>query len=158
MTGPAALEPRWFTVDPWDPSYGPAFGDELDRSALAESSAQLDLDLEMPTDRWCPVDPDTATNLPGTLLFLDGVRRIDARIWVHDVSPWPAPGIAASFAAGLVCCDGTARIADVAVQRGLFTAAAGAADIATRHARYTARPSGRRRPRPAVARAAAGAR
>ncbi len=103
------------------------------------SSAQLDLDLEMPAGRWRPVDPDPGASPPDVVLFLDGVRRIDARIWVHGEGPEPAPGIAASFAAGLICCDGAARIAEVTVQRALFTEATQAADIATRHARYPVR-------------------
>jgi hypothetical protein len=131
--------PVSFTVDPWDPGYGMALGDELDGEALTESSAELNLDLELPAGQWHPVDPDPAPALPGTVLFLDGVRRIDARIWVHGSSPQPAPGIAASFAAGLVTCDGTARVADVVVERGLFTAAENATDIVTRSARYPAR-------------------
>ena len=148
MTAPAALA-TWFTVDPWDPGYGLAFSDELsggdrsggDRSggALEESTAELDLDVETPAGRWRPIDPDPALPLPATLLFLDGVRRIDAWIWVHGGNPQPAPGIAASFAVGLVCCDGVARVTDVRVERGLFTAASEAADIATVRGRYTAR-------------------
>jgi hypothetical protein len=39
------------------------------------------------------------------------------------------PGIAASFAAGLVSCDGAARISADTVERGLFTAASEAAGI-----------------------------
>lgn len=128
-----------FTVDPWDPGYGLAFSEELDGNALQESSAVLNLDLEVPAAQWRPISPDPGFRLPSTLLFLDGVRRIDARIWVHGSNPQPAPGIAASFAAGLVCCDGAARVADVTVERGLFTAAAEAADIITRSARYPAR-------------------
>jgi hypothetical protein len=148
MSAPATLARGLFTVDPWDPSYGLAFGDELEDGAPPGSSAQLDLDLELPAERWRPVGPDTTASLPGVVLFLDGVRRIDARIWVHGDSPQPAPGIAASFAAGLVCCDGEARIAGVTVQRALFTAAAGAAGIATRHGRYPARRAGASGPDP----------
>ena len=156
---PAAPSAARFTVDPWDPGYGLAVGEELDGGgALAESTAELDLDLEQPADRWLPVDPDPAAPLPGTVLFLDGVRRIDARIWLHGRGvqghggSQPAPGIAASLAAGLVSCDGTAggyggsppgagtaRVAEVTVERGLFTAAPDAADIAGRHARYPVR-------------------
>ncbi len=136
MTGPAAVS---FTVDPWDPGYGLAFGDELDGGAFAESSAELHLDLEVPAARWQPVDPDPVPALPGLVLFLDGVRRIDARVWVHGADPQPGPGIAASFAAGIVACDGAARVADVSVERGLFTAAPDATDLVTRSARYPAR-------------------
>ena len=133
----AAL-PATFTVDPWDPAYGLAFGDELEGGALQESSAELNLDTELPADQWRPLDPDPGPAVPATVLFLDGVRRIDARVWVHGNGPQPAPGIAASYAAGLVCCDGAARITDVIVERGLFTSAAHAADVGTRHARYPA--------------------
>ena len=128
-----------FTVDPWDPGYGLAFAEEAAAEGLAESSAQLNLDLEVPAASWRPLDPDPGAPLPRTVLFADGVRRIDARIWVHNASPQPGPGIAASYAAGLVACDGTARVVDVAVERGLFTAAPEAADIITKTARYPVR-------------------
>lgn len=137
MTAPAAAVS--FTVDPWDPGYGLAFSDEADGGAITESSAELRLDLEVPSARWQPIDPDPVPALPHVVLFLDGVRRIDARVWVHGSNPQPGAGIAASFAAGIVACDGTARIADVAVERGLFTAAPDATDIVTRSARYPAR-------------------
>lgn len=136
MTAPAPVS---YTVDPWDPGYGVAFSEELDGGALEESSAELNLDLEMPAAHWRPVDPDPALALPGTVLFLDGVRRIDARVWVHATRPQPVPGIAASFAAGLVSCDGAARISAVTVERGLFTAAAEATGITARRASYPAR-------------------
>jgi hypothetical protein len=127
-----------FSVDPWDPSYGVAFGDEM-TGELAESTAELNLDLEVPADRWEPLTADDNEPVPATILFLDGVRRIDARVWLNAGDAQPAPGIAASYAAGLVCLNGTARISDVAVERGLFTAAAEATDIDSRHARYVAR-------------------
>jgi hypothetical protein len=133
-----------YSVDPWDPSYGMAYGDELTADGRPESTAELILDLEVPEDEWQPLTPGAAGPVPDTVLFLDGVRRIDARVWVHGADPQPAPGIAASYAAGLVCCngparDGTARITDVAVERGLFTAAPDAAELASRHGVYPAR-------------------
>jgi hypothetical protein len=127
-----------FSVDPWDPSYGVAFGEEM-TGELAESTAELYLDLEVPAGRWEPMAADGNEPVPSTILFLDGVRRIDARVWLHAGDAQPAAGIAASYAAGLVCLNGMARISHVAVERGLFTAAAEAADIDSRHARYVAR-------------------
>ena len=135
----ATSVPVAFTVDPWDPGYGLAYNEELDVGALEESSAELNLDLEVPASQWHPITPDPAPRLPGTVLFLDGVRRIDARIWVHGPNPQPAPGIAASLATGLVCCDGAARVADVIVEHGLFTAAPEVTDIITNSAHYIAR-------------------
>ena len=55
-----------YAIDPWDPGYGVAFGEELDGGALEESSAELDLDLETPRAQWRPVDPDPAVVRPGT--------------------------------------------------------------------------------------------
>jgi hypothetical protein len=128
-----------FSVDPWDPSYGMSYGEELAGETLQESSAELVLDLELPADQWRPLVADPELPVPGTILFLDGVRRIDARVWVHGTDPQPAAGIAASYAAGLVCLNGSARIGDVTVLRGLFTAARDAANIESRHGVYIAR-------------------
>jgi hypothetical protein len=127
-----------FAIDPWDPGYGQAMGEE----GLSESTAELELDLEMPAGEWHPIDPDLSARVPGTLLFLDGVRRIDARVWMHGDQPQPFSGIAASYAAGLVCCDGAAHLAGVKVERGLFTPYREATGITTRHARYPARMAG----------------
>jgi hypothetical protein len=134
----AAGPPVSFSIDPWDPGYGMAFGDEMNEEAWPGSSAELVLDLELPADQWRPLTPDASLPIPDTVLFLDGVRRIDARVWVHGSDPQPAPGIAASYAAGLVCLNGAARITDVAVGRGLFTAAADATGIDSRHGTYPA--------------------
>ena len=137
-----------FSVDPWDPSYGVAYDESLVEGTTPESSAELVLDLELPADQWRPLTPDASLTLPETVLFLDGVRRIDARVWVHGAGQnhgagaQPAPGIAASYAAGLVRLNGSARIFDVAVQRGLFTSAADAAGIDCRHASYPAWTAG----------------
>lgn len=128
------LTPTTYTVDPWDPGYGVADG--LDGR---EATARLDLNLELPTASWHPITPDRTVPLPPSVLFLDGVRRIDARVWAHNGAPQPLPGVAASLAAGLVRCDGEARIVDVRVDRGLYTPAADATDLHTRHATYLAR-------------------
>ena len=136
MSAPA---PVTFAVDPWDPGYGVAFGEELDGGALEESTAELNVDLEMPAAQWRPIDPDPALRLPGTVLFVDGVRRIDARVWVHGTRPQPSAGIAASLGAGLVSCDGAARITALTVERGLFTAAAEATGITAGRISYPAR-------------------
>lgn len=134
MTG--LLTPTTYTVDAWDPSYGVAVGDELDGR---ESSARLDLGVEVPPGQWRPVTPEPGVPLPSSLLFLDGVRRIDARLWVHGSDPQPTPGLVASLAAGLVCCDGDAHVIDVRVDRSLYSAAESAPDLRTAHATYTAR-------------------
>jgi hypothetical protein len=134
----ALLTPTSYTIDPWDPSYGVAVGDEMDGR---ESSAKINLDVELPAADWRPIPPGRDVVLPSSVLFLDGVRRIDARLWVHGTDPQPAPGLVASLAAGLVCCDGAARVTDVRVDRSLYTAAEDAGDLRTSHATYTFRPA-----------------
>jgi len=130
-----------YTVDPWDPSYGVAgLGDEPD--GRTASTARLDLDVEVPSTSWKPLWPSRDVLLPSAILFLDGVRRIDARVWVHGPSPQPVPGVAASLATGLVSCDGAARIVDVRVDRGLYTADPSAGELATRHGTYAPRRAG----------------
>ena len=157
MSAPAALARGLFTVDPWDPSYGLAFGDELERRRAPRFERTSWIwTWSCPPERWRPVGPDPTASLPGVVLFLDGVRRIDARIWVHGDSPQPAPGIAASFAAGLVCCDGEARIAEVTVH-GPFSPRLPGLPASPPGTAATRRGRRRKRPRSAVPGAAAGA-
>lgn len=132
----ALLTPTSYTIDPWDPSYGVAAGDELDGR---ESTAELQLDVELPAAQWRPLAPPDDVKRPSSLLFLDGVQRIDARLWVHGAEPQPLPGLVASLAAGLVCCDGEAHLIDVRVDRSLYSAVEAATDLRTGHATYVAR-------------------
>ncbi len=121
-----------FSVDPWDVEYGTST--ELD----AESAGTIVVDLEMPAAEWRAVDAPVGGAVPTSVLFVDGVRRIDARVWIDGDNP----GICASYAAGAVLCDGRATITDIAVARGMFSTAPTAADIVTSKATYPARMAG----------------
>ena len=70
-----------FSVDPWDPSYGVS----LD-TADGQSRQQVDVDVELPPDEWRPLDAAPGTAVPSAVLFVDGVRRVDAQVWVDDDS------------------------------------------------------------------------
>ncbi|HEX5402372.1 MAG TPA: DNA double-strand break repair nuclease NurA [Pseudonocardiaceae bacterium] len=132
----ALLTPTVYTIDPWDPSYGVAVAEELDGR---ESTAGLDYDVEVPKDQWRPIAANRTVPLPSSVLFLDGVRRIDAHLWVHGVGQQPEQGLVASLAAGLVCCNGVAEVIDVKVDRSLYSPVETATDLVTAHARYGAR-------------------
>ena len=98
-----------FSVDPWDPSYGTAaeFPDD--------STVSVELDVEVDEDDWAPITPRSTPT--GRLTVVDGVRRIEARVWVER-SGGATPGVCASWAAGSVRCgDGRAELADVEVGR-----------------------------------------
>jgi hypothetical protein len=123
-----------FAVDPWDPSYGVSLDAELGKSA-----AQVALDVELPAAEWQPIDPDPWVVPPDAVLFVDGVRRVDAQVWVEDGGADAAPALCASYAAGVVCCckDG-AHLLTADVRRGLFTTADSADDVRTMAGTYRA--------------------
>ena len=112
-----------FWVDAWDPSYGTSADPGTD-----DSDAVTDLGVELPAADWRPVPPRPVT-APAAVHFVDGVRRIDAHVWI-DGPDGAVAGLAASYAAGVVSCrPGEARVDVVDVRRGLFTAAPGATAV-----------------------------
>lgn len=122
-------------IEAWAPEYGSPVGAE----ALAQTEADVDVDVEVPAARWSPIDPPAAEPAR-TVAFVDGVRRIDARVWITSDPGTTRMGICASWAAGLVRCDGTsARIVEAETRRGLF-APSGAPDLVTRAGAYRAQP------------------
>lgn len=123
-------------VDAWDPSYAAA--DQGDGPAQ-DSSAQLDTGVEVPPESWAPVPYPADLRAPDTVLLVDGVRRNDARVWTGEPDGSSYPGLAASYAAGVVRCDlrrGAAAMAATIVERGLFTASPTAADLVCGQVRY----------------------
>lgn len=115
-----------FHVDAWDPSYGAS----LDASAPGSGDG-LDVEIELPTAQWRPLDGPPGLRPPAVVLMVDGVRRIDARIWTSSAGGTPpSPGLACSYAAGVVrCADGAATVAAATVERSIFTAAADQSDV-----------------------------
>jgi hypothetical protein len=110
---------------------------------MSESKAKVTLDVEEHPVSWAPIDPYPTIAVPDTVLFVDGVRRIDARIWIDsgDItsSGFPAFGICASYAAGVVCCCGDrAHVIAAETRRGVFTPAESMTDIVTKAGCYKA--------------------
>jgi hypothetical protein len=126
-------------VDAWDPSYGASFeGGEGDGPA-SPSSAQVDTDAEIPAAQWAPIDVRPGVRCPDVVLLVDGVRRNDAGLWTAEDDGQSYPGLAASYAAGVVRCDlsrGVAELAGARVARGLFTASPSADDVVAGSVRY----------------------
>lgn len=131
-----------FSVDSWDPSYGTA----IDMQDLVETTSNVDTTLEAGSSAWAPIEPNTASSVPSTVLFVDGVRRIDARAWIDDIdasngeSRRAVPGLCASYAAGAVCASAEgAHVIACEVRRCLITDAHTAATIQTAAGPYTLR-------------------
>ncbi|MGH8910341.1 MAG: hypothetical protein ACRD0K_28560 [Egibacteraceae bacterium] len=91
-----------FTVEPWAPGYGTPAPDDLEASG-----AQVDVGVELPAGAWRPVAP--VGPRAETVAFVDGVRRVDAQVWVAGGDGQARLGVCASCAAGIVSCDGGAR-------------------------------------------------
>mgnify|MGYP006969321452 CR=1 FL=1 len=83
-------------LDPWDAAYGPEVVAEEE-----EAPGDVFLDVEVPQDAWRPVEPVTPF-LPSRLVFVDGVRRVEARLVVSGPEVPRAYGALGSCAAGWV--------------------------------------------------------
>src|ERR1700681_538316 len=123
-----------FTIDPWDPTYGASVESELGQSAI-----EAEIAIEVGAELWAPRDPPAGAAIPDAVVFVDGVRRVEARAWIEQ-DDTAVPGIFASYAAGAVRCDGVAKIVDPMVGRGVFAPGDALGDIDTRHGRFVAHP------------------
>jgi hypothetical protein len=131
-----------FAVETWAPDYGAS----VDGAALADSDAQVDLAVERDPAAWAPVRLRAGAEAAACVLFVDGVQRIDARIWVtSDDDPGPAGeptgerthlGVCASWAAGVVRCHERARVVVTEVRRGVLCPGVSVDPIVTRHGDY----------------------
>ena len=124
-----------FFVESWAPEYGTPTDD-----GLGTSTVDVDAGAEVAADRWAPISPAASTLSPACIVFVDGVRRVDARVWING-DEGLRQGVCASYAAGAVRCDGRATLVDAVVERGVFCPGAGVDAIVTRHATYHPRPA-----------------
>jgi hypothetical protein len=123
-----------FAVETWAPDYGAP----VDDAVLGESEATVDLAAEVEVDAWAPITP-TVGPAP-VVLFVDGVQRIDARVWVTGDDGVSSQGVCASWAAGVVRCDGQARVVTAEVRRGILCAGVTVGSVTTAHGPYKAYP------------------
>lgn len=120
-----------FSVQAWAPEYGAPVD-----ATLADADTPVDLHAESPPAEWAPRAPGPETTVPDAIGFVDGVRRVEARIWFRDRAGREQQGICASFAAGLVVCDGRATIERAEVRRIVIAPGDGLDPIATVHGRF----------------------
>ncbi len=117
-----------YTVETWDPDYGAPSSSELE-----DASEKVEVGIEKASADWEPILPDSPP--PAELLFVDGVRRVDASLWIEKPPDFPGFALAATYAAGAVRCNHRAVLEAAVVERGLFTSAA-ASDIDSRVGSY----------------------
>jgi len=97
-------------VESWAPEYGAPL-DRDDTIVPAEGS----VDDAVETADWAPREGlDDGVEL---VSFVDGVRRIDARLAVDDPEVGPIPGICGTFAVGAVSWDRSKRRSEIHGER-----------------------------------------
>jgi hypothetical protein len=67
-------------LDPWQVEYGAEL--PLDDAEQPAPDEAVILDVEVASEKWQPIRP-SETTLPAELFFVDGVRRIEARLMVR---------------------------------------------------------------------------
>ena len=145
-----------FSVDGWDPSYGASL--ELE-GQLEESTARIDAEVELPADRWRPIDQDTtgrsprrccsstacaaskrrsgSTTRPGHAYAVDPLPRTGQ----GDEAPKARPQrrcARPTRPAWCCCCAAGAHLVVAKWRHGLFSVAPHASDILTRAGGYKA--------------------
>lgn len=123
-----------FAIEAWATEYGTPY--EPDQ--LTPLDGKVELTCEKQVAEWAPLDPPPSSGRE-RVLFTDGVRRVDARVWIETPDGTSRPGVCATYAAGAICCDGRAEVVEHRVERGVFSAFNEAAPIHTRHVRYEVR-------------------
>ena len=89
-------------------SWGPDYGGELELGPQEATVETVDVSCE--SRPWEPVAsscPDLFAEAP--LAFVDGTRRMDARLFLMNGGPSPTPGVAGSVGVGAVVCDPIGR-------------------------------------------------
>lgn len=103
-----------FVVESWSAEYGAPFEPQPDSA----TPPRVDASVELQPAAWRALPPRGAA--ARSVLFIDGVRRIDARVWTDEGDGVGRMGICASYAAGVVRCGATAAIENVKVEHGVF--------------------------------------
>jgi hypothetical protein len=105
-----------YTVENWDSDYGAPTDAELQ-----DASENVDVTVEMRAEEWRPLLPEGPA--AHEVLFVDGVRRVDASLWIEQPPDFPGYALAATYAAGAVRCNDAATLESAVIGRGLFTSA-----------------------------------
>ena len=65
-------------LDPWQPEFGPEFAGA--EESVAEGQESVDIEVERSQGDWGTIDPDLCWANEHPVWFIDGVRRLEARV------------------------------------------------------------------------------
>ncbi|NJK44083.1 MAG: hypothetical protein HC933_07145 [Pleurocapsa sp. SU_196_0] len=87
------------TLEPWSPEYDTSFhADPRDTPTRPE-----DVNIGVELEPWGPVQPSTRREVDFTkLYFVDGRRRLEAKVWAETTGGNSSPGLLGTFAVGVV--------------------------------------------------------
>lgn len=110
-------------IDAWAAGFGPSAASDDD---LQPATGPVDVGREVHADDWAPRTPPATVAAADDVRFVDGVRRIDARIWAWDdddggTPPHTHAAIAVSYGAGTVRSNGHAVVDECEVRRELIS-------------------------------------
>src|SRR5262245_30594282 len=101
-------------LDPWEVEYGSELPLGVPRD---EGDATADAGVELPPEQWRPLRPSPGAELPQRVVFIDGVRRIEARVLARAAGRL-CHGAFGSYGVGCAeVAGGAATIGEVAVDR-----------------------------------------
>ena len=121
------------SVEAWSPDYGG--GIDLDEP---ESRSVETVKVDCETANWTPIPAGGDAARPDMpIAFVDGTRRIDARVFISNNGDAPRPGVAGSVGVGAVVCSGpngsqrrkAAEIAELRITRHLACGGGRAQDL-----------------------------
>jgi hypothetical protein len=103
-------------IDPWQADYGSELPLELPEDDASDAS----LDIEVPALNWAPIQPEGSHQI-ANMVFVDGVRRIEARLIIQRHDDTVIHGAFGSFAVGAVrVANGRASFDEAQVGRHLI--------------------------------------
>lgn len=114
-------------------SWAPEYGSPTEEGFLTPLDPPV-LDLELPIADWRPLSP-SAEPAP-TVVFVDGVQRVDASVVVELDTGETFRGRCVSYAAGAIRCDGAAEVVAIEARHELLSPDRAGRDLGTAHGTF----------------------
>lgn len=114
-------------VEAWSPEYGTSYGIDSLGAGPDDAGVAIRAEPAEPVG-WGPVTPEPAPLPP--LAFLDGVSRVDARLFVDTGQPGgPAGGLCGSVGVGAMTTNGATRFGPMEIHRAAIFPAGGEGEL-----------------------------
>ncbi len=118
-------------------SWAPEYGAPTEEGTLEPLEPPV-LDLEVAPESWAPISP--SEDAAPSVVFVDGVQRIDANVVVELDDGESFRGRCVSYAAGAIRCDGRAELLAAEVRHELLAPDRGGRDLAAAYGTFTHMP------------------